>query len=125
MARKELFLPSSVKQWARMTSCIVALAISSAASAGTTVASIRELLISDDFVYVYPSGGVVDPPSCHGSNGNYYSFSLTRPRAKEFLAGLMSAQAQDAVVIFYRTGNCGDQPNISETLAYFSIRKNL
>ncbi|WP_206606058.1 hypothetical protein [Steroidobacter cummioxidans] len=101
--------------------CILALALSSAASASTTRATIKELLISESLVYVYPTGGVLNPPGCHGSNGNYYSFSFNRPRAKEYLAGLLAAKSQGATVIFYGTGNCTDQPNISETLSYFSI----
>lgn len=112
---------SGMNRWVRAAALLVAFGLSTPVSAGSTRASIRELLISDDFVYVYPSGGVVNPPSCHGSNGDYYSFSLNRPRAKEYLAGLLAAQAQGSWVIFYGTGNCADQPNISETLAYFSV----
>ena len=71
-------------------------------------------------MYVYPVGGVLNPPGCHGSNGSYYSFSLARPRAKEYLAGLLVAQSQGATVSFYGTGTCTDQ-SVSETLAYYSI----
>jgi hypothetical protein len=121
MARTARYLARTLRGWMLPTSCVVALALSSAASAGTTTATIREILISNDLVYVYPAGGLVNPPSCHGGNGAYYSFSLARNRAKEYLAGLLSAQAQGASVIFYGTGACDDQPNVSETLAYFSI----
>lgn len=121
MARMARYLASTLRGWILPTSCVVALALPSAASAGTTTATIREILISNDLVYVYPAGGLVNPPSCHGANGAYYSFSLERKRAKEYLAGLLSAQAQGGRVIFYGTGACDDQPNVSETLAYFSI----
>jgi hypothetical protein len=85
-------------------------------------ARIERILIFEggNLVYVYPVGGVVNPPACHGSNGSYYSFSLNRPRAKEYLAGMLAAQAQGATVSFYGTGTCEDQ-SVSETLAYFSI----
>jgi hypothetical protein len=53
------------------------------AFAGTTPGvKIQNILIYDDgpLVYVYPVGGVKGAPGCHGSNGNYYSFSLRRWR---------------------------------------------
>jgi hypothetical protein len=98
------------------------LVLSGSANASSMVARIERILIFEDgnLVYVYPVGGVVNAPSCHGSNGNYYSFSLNRPRAKEYLAGLLSAQAQHADVAFYGMGMCQDQ-SVSETLSYFSI----
>jgi hypothetical protein len=85
-------------------------------------ARIARILIYEagSLVYVFPVGGVVNPPGCHGSNGDYYSFSLNRPRAKEYLAGLLAAQAQGAVVEFSGTGTCTDQ-SVSETLSYFMI----
>jgi len=106
----------------RIAGCLIGLALSYSAAAASTSARIERLLIFEggNLVYVYPVGGVVSPPACHGSNGNYYSFSLNRPRAKEYLAGLLSAQAQGATVTFYGTGTCADQ-SVSETLAYFSI----
>jgi hypothetical protein len=102
--------------------CLIGLVLWHAALAGTTSARIDRILIFEggNLVYVYPVGGVANPPACHGSNGNYYSFSLNRPRAKEYLAGLLSAQAQGATVAFYGTGTCDDQ-SVSETLSYFSI----
>jgi hypothetical protein len=101
--------------------CLFGL-VSSMASASSMTARIERILIFEDgnLVYVYPAGGVVNPPACHGSNGSYYSFSLNRPRAKEYLAGVLAAQAQGAVVAFYGTGTCTDQ-SVSETLSYFSI----
>ena len=107
---------------ARLATCLIGLALSCAASASAVSARIERLLIFEDgnLVYVWPVGGLPNPPSCHGSNGNYYSFSLNRPRAKEYLAGLLAAQAQGATVTFYGTGTCQDQ-SVSETLSYFSI----
>jgi hypothetical protein len=104
-----------------LVACLVGTMVSNVAAA-TTNARIDRILIYEtgNLVYVYPVGGVLNPPGCHGSNGNYYSFSLNRPRAKEYLAGLLSAQAQGAVVEFTGTGACTDQ-SVSETLAYFMI----
>ena len=112
----------ATKARAQIAACLIGLALSHAAFASSMTARIERILIFEGghLVYVYPVGGVVNPPGCHGANGNYYSFSLNRPRAKEYLAGLLSAQAQGATVAFYGTGTCEDQ-SISETLSYFSI----
>jgi hypothetical protein len=105
-----------------MASCLIGLTLSCSAFASSMSARIERILIFEggNLVYVYPVGGVVNPPACHGANGSYYSFSLNRPRAKEYLAGMLAAQAQGATVAFYGTGTCDDQ-SVSETLAYFSI----
>lgn len=107
---------------ARIATCLTGLVLSQAALASSITARIERILIFEDgnLVYVYPVGGVVNPPACHGSNGNYYSFSLNRPRAKEYPAGLLSAQAQGAFIAFYGTSTCTDQ-SVSETLSYFAI----
>lgn len=98
------------------------LMLASVATANVTSARIERILIYEagDLVYVYPVGGVSNPPACHGANGNYLSFSLARPRAKEYLAGLLAAQAAGATVNFYGSGACSDQ-SVSETLSYYSI----
>jgi hypothetical protein len=105
-----------------LATCIVWMISPNTANAATMNARIDRILIYEagNLVYVFPVGGVVSPPACHGSNGNYYSFSLNRPRAKEYLAGLLAAQAQGAVVEFTGTGTCADQ-SVSETLSYFMI----
>jgi hypothetical protein len=101
---------------------VVLMLFSTLAVAGATNAKIQSVLIWEDggLVYVYPAGGVSNPPACHGSNGNYYSFSLVRRYAREYLAGLLAAQASGATVTFYGTGICVDQ-SVSETLSYYSI----
>lgn len=90
--------------------------------AGETVGTIARILLYSDgnLVYVYPVGGVTNPPACHGSNGNYYSFSMSRPMAKEYLAALIAAQARGALVVLRGTGTCQDQ-SVSETLQYLSV----
>jgi len=105
-----------------IVSGLMGLVLASAASASTTSARIANILIYDggNMVYVYPAGGILNAPGCHGANGNYYSFSMSRPLAREYLAGLLAAQAQGATVSFYGTNTCADQ-SVSETLAYFSI----
>jgi hypothetical protein len=117
-----LSINTSLIRRGRITACLVGVLFSQSAFASSMAARIERILIFEagNLVYVYPVGGVVNPPSCHGSNGNYYSFSLNRPRAKEYLAGMLSAQAQGANVAFYGTGTCEDQ-SVSETLSYFSI----
>jgi hypothetical protein len=108
-----------------VVACLVGVMSSSVATASTTEARIARILIYEtgNLVYVYPVGGVLNPPGCHGSNGDYYTFSFNRPRAKEYLAGLLAAQAQGAVVQFSGTGTCADQ-SVSETLSYFMIYSN-
>ena len=122
MRRNTGFPTNAMKVGIRIASALLGLVLTSAASAGQTVARIERLLIveGNNLVYIYPVGGVVNSPGCHGANGNYYSFSMSRARAKEYLAGMLSAQAQGATVTFYGTGTCVDQP-YSETLSYFAI----
>jgi hypothetical protein len=80
------------------------------------------LLYEDgNLVYVYPVGGVKSPPACHGANGDYTSFSMTRPRAKEYLAALLLAHAAGKTVNFWTAGGCLDQ-SVSDTLRYFSLQ---
>lgn len=107
---------------ASIAGCLIGLALSFAAVASSLTARIERILIFEDgnLVYVFPVGGVVNPPACHASYVSYYSFSLNRPRAKEYLAGLLAAQAQGANVSLYGTGTCHDQ-SVSETLSYFAI----
>lgn len=100
------------------------LLISPSAMTGDTTARVERVLLWSDgnMVYVYPAGGVVNPPACHGSNGDYYSFSMSRPMAKEYLGALLSAQARGVNVFFIGTGTCSDQ-SVSETLSYFRIEE--
>ena len=90
--------------------------------AGSFPARIQSILLCEecDLVYVYPVGGVQNPPTCHGSNGNYTSFKMSRPRAKEYLAALLVAQAGGKTVVFVTAGNCIDQP-MSDTLRYIQV----
>lgn len=92
------------------------------AHAGHTKSTIDKILLYESamLVYVYPANGVTDPPACHGVNGDYYSFSMSRPMAKEYLAALLAAQARGATVSFTGADACMDQ-NYSETLRYFYI----
>jgi hypothetical protein len=85
-------------------------------------ARISSILLYEDgnLVYVYPEGGVQSPPACHGSNGDYTSFSMNRPRAKEYLAALLMAQAAGKTVSFRTHGACIDQ-GVSDTLMYFKV----
>lgn len=84
----------------------------------TTVDSIL-LVENTNLVYVYPSGGVVGVASCAAHN-EYYSFSMTRPRAREYLSALLMAHASGAQVTIWGKGNCTDQ-STAETLDYFRL----
>lgn len=106
----------------KLALAVLATLLSLAAHAGQTTATIDRILLYDGgmLVYIYPTGGVVGAPGCHGSNGNYYSYSMSRPMAKEYLAALMAAQVRGVMVTFYGKGACLDQ-SVSETLDYFSV----
>ncbi len=99
---------------------------SSLANAGSTRAEVERVLFYDggNLVYVYPKGGVDNPPACHDSNsgGDYYSFSVNRSMANEYISGLLAAQARKVLVTFWGKDSCIDQNN-SETLSYFRIEK--
>lgn len=111
------------KKYFRSLIFMLGLLISGSATAGFTVAKIRSILVTDqaDMIYIFPVGGVRDAPSCHGSNGDYLSFSMKRPRAKEYYAGLLTAFYAEKTVVLRGTGGCEDQ-SMSETLLYFEIQ---
>ncbi|MBB5366987.1 MULTISPECIES: hypothetical protein [unclassified Janthinobacterium] len=113
------------KIYLQMLGVIFGLSLSSMACAGLTIAKIGSILVYEqgDLVYVFPAGGVKDAPACHGGNGNYLSFSMKRPRAKEYYAGLLMAFAAGKTVVLRGTGECNDQP-VSETLMYFEVQDN-
>ncbi|MCS4306752.1 hypothetical protein M2404_001077 [Rheinheimera pacifica] len=73
-----------------------------------------------NLVYIYPAGGVQNKPACHGSNGDYLSFSMARPMAKEYLSVLMMAFAMQKTVSFRTYRDCVDQP-FSDTISYFTV----
>lgn len=87
-------------------------------------AKIEKILFYEggNLIYIYPEGGVQNAPSCHGSNGDYISYSVSRPMAKEYLSGLMSAFIARKSVSFWIDENCVDQ-SISSTLSYFIVNK--
>lgn len=96
--------------------------LGSSAFAGTYTARITSILFYEqgDLIYIYVEGGTQMRPSCAGGNGDYISFSMKRPRAKEYIAGLMLAYSTGKPVQFTTTGSCVDQ-NVSDTLYYFAI----
>lgn len=87
-----------------------------------TTAKIDRILMYEDgdLVYIYPVGGVQNKPACHGSNGDYLSFRMSRPMAKEYLSVLMMAFVAQKTVRFYTAGACIDQ-SMSETVRYFAV----
>lgn len=103
------------------TACVALLP--SAASAGTTTAAIQSIRLnsSANLVYVFPVGGVQGAPSCQAAtSASYYSFSMTRPMAREYLAALLSAHARGTPVTLVGTGACQDEAT-SETLDSLSL----
>lgn len=92
------------------------------ADPATFTARITNLLFFEqgDLVYIYVEGGTRDRPACAGSNGDYISFKMSRPRAKEYIAGLMMAFAAGKTVSFRTEGACIDQ-SVSDTLTYFTV----
>ena len=96
----------------------------SLAKALDTTAVIDKILVYEDgmYVYIYPVGGVQNPLPCHGSNGDYFSFSLTRPIAQVYLQSLLAAHARKVPVFFRSAEDCIDQ-SVSETLQYFRIEE--
>jgi hypothetical protein len=87
-----------------------------------TTAKIDKILMFEggNLVYIYPAGGVQNKPACHGSNGDYLSFSMARPMAKEYLSVLMMAFAMQKTVSFRTYRDCIDQP-FSDTISYFTV----
>lgn len=93
-------------------------------SHANTTAKIDKILMYEggDLIYIYPAGGVQNPPTCHGSNGDYLSFKMSRPMAKEYLSMLMMAFVAQKTVAFRTAGNCIDQA-VSETILYITVFK--
>ncbi|GAB58217.1 hypothetical protein [Rheinheimera nanhaiensis] len=87
-----------------------------------TTAKIDKILMYEggNLVYIYPVGGVQNKPACHGSNGDYLSFSMARPMAKDYLSVLMMAFAMQKTVSFRTYRDCVDQP-MSDTVMYFTV----
>jgi hypothetical protein len=87
-----------------------------------TTAKIEKILMYEggNLIYVYPVGGVQNKPACHGTNGDYLSYSMARPMAKEYLSMLMLAFAAQKTVEFRTEGACVDQ-SVSDTIRYFTV----
>ncbi len=100
------------------------LLVFSLSSNAATTAKIQQILMFEagNLMYVYPEGGVQNAPSCHGANGDYLSYDMSRPMAKEYLSLLMMAFAAQKTVVFSTAGSCDDQ-SISETILYISIKR--
>ena len=96
--------------------------VGSSATAAAFQAKISNILIYDrgDLVYIYVVGGTKDKPACSGSNGDYLSFSMKRPRSREYLSGLLAAHIAGKNVSFWTHGACIDQ-TVSDTIDYFMI----
>ncbi|MDN2712679.1 hypothetical protein O0880_24985 [Janthinobacterium sp. SUN118] len=106
----------------KISICLLFSMLSGSALAGWTTAKISSIVVYEDgdVVYIIPEGGVKDAPACHGSNGDYLSFSLKRPRAKEYYAGLLAAYLAGKTVKLRGADVCKDQ-SFSETLMYFEL----
>ena len=78
------------------------------------------LVGAGNIVYVFPEGGVQNAPACHGSNGDYLTFKMDRPMAKEYLSLLMMAFTAEKTVSFRTAADCVEQ-SVSETLDYLWV----
>lgn len=109
-------------QLIRATLFGIFLTFGGSAIAANFTARISSILFWEqgDLIYIYVEGGSQGRPACAGRNGDYISFSMKRPRAKEYLSGLMFAYAAGKSVTFYTEGACIDQ-SYSDTLSYFSV----
>lgn len=112
----------ALKHIVRTTLIAALLTLGSSATAGGFTARISSILFYEqgDLIYIYVEGGTQGKPACAGSNGDYLSFSMKRPRAKEYLAGLMFAYGAGKPVTFRTEGACIDQ-TVSDTLTYFTV----
>ncbi len=103
--------------------CLIGVAIifSVNVKASTTVSTIEKILLYEagDLVYIYPAGGINSPTACHAGS-QYYTYSMSRPRGKEYLAGLYMAHATGKTVTLWGKNLCQDQ-STKETLDYFDI----
>jgi hypothetical protein len=102
---------------AKVALLLGALALASSAFGAAFTTRVDQILLYEagDLAYVYVEGGTQQPPPCAGSNGDYLSFSMARPRAKEYLAMLMLAFAMGKPVTFVTKGACIDQ-SVSDTI---------
>ena len=100
---------------------LLSVIVSCGATADTT-AKIAKILMFEqgNLLYVYPEGGVQNPPSCHGSNGDYLSYKMDRPMANEYLSVLMTAFVAKKTVWFRTARDCVDQ-SVSDTIMYFMV----
>jgi hypothetical protein len=98
------------------------LAVGNSAFAADFTTRITSMLFYEqgDLIYIFVEGGTQGRPACAGSNGDYISFSMKRPRAKEYISGLMFAYGAGKRVEFRTEGACVDQ-SVSDTLTYFMI----
>jgi hypothetical protein len=106
----------------KLSLLVGALAFATPAWPGAFTARISNLLLYEtgDLVYIYVEGGTQQRPACAGSNGDYLSFSMARPRAKQYLAALMLAFTTGKSVTFVTHGACIDQ-NVSDTLWFLQL----
>lgn len=100
---------------------VMMIATPTPANAGETTSRIIRVLVYDQamLVYVFPDATMANKPACHTA-ANYYSFSLTRPAAKEYLAALLAAQLSGTQTRLVGKGVCTDVSS-SETLDYFHL----
>jgi hypothetical protein len=112
------------KKWCIRATIAIGISLLSIGNAwsATYAAKISNILFYEDgnLFYIYLQGGTQGRPACAGSNGDYLSFSMNRPRAREYIAGLMMAFATDKSVTFYTAGACVDQ-SVSDTIRYFVL----
>ncbi len=110
-----------IRKTSALTALLLGLLTAQSAAAAIYTTQISRLLFfeRDSLLYIYVQGGGLNGPTCATQN-EYLVYSLSRPRAKEYVAGLSLAFASNRTVTFWTTGACTDQ-NGSDTLDYFRI----
>ncbi|UTW46441.1 hypothetical protein KFE80_06060 [bacterium SCSIO 12696] len=103
----------------------IAFCISSNIFAATFTGKVETILLYDDgnIIYVYPKGGIPNPPSCHGSNGDYMTVLMNRSMAKEYLSALLAAMMAKKDVTFRISDDCPEQ-SFAVKLNYFNVHSD-
>ncbi|WP_444919099.1 hypothetical protein [Microbulbifer sp. JMSA003] len=106
--------------------CLLALISQvSFAADSETVAKIDSFVLIDtkNLVRIYPEGGVQNPPACHGWNGDYISFSMSRPMGKEYLDSIIYAHSENKTVTLTTFPACADETG-TVTLHHIKVHKD-
>jgi hypothetical protein len=99
----------------------VGMGLSFAAHASNVTAGVQKIIIVEgqNMAYIYPAKAIAKIP-CHTHIGNAYALDMERPRAREYLAMLLTAYGKGGNVQLVGTATCNDIPNM-ESLNYLGV----